>query len=84
VLFSLCACVCVSLSGVLFSVSVCVCDLLIFLHIPHVGLDETASGMDVLKNKMKALLPKKEPKQKMAILILSGLLILLLVLVVYT
>jgi len=40
--------------------------------------------MDVLKNKMKALLPKKEPKQKMAILILSGLLILLLVLVVYT
>ena len=34
VLFSSCACVCVSLSGVLFSVGVCVCvcDLLIFLH----------------------------------------------------
>jgi len=25
-------CVCVSVSGVLFSVGVCVCDLLIFLH----------------------------------------------------
>ena len=33
VLFLSCACVCVSLSGVLFSVGVCVCDLLIFLLI---------------------------------------------------
>jgi len=26
------SCACVSVSGVLFSVGVCVCDLLIFLH----------------------------------------------------
>jgi len=32
VLFLSCVCVCVSVSGVLFSVGVCVCDLLIFLH----------------------------------------------------
>lgn len=48
------------------------------------GLDETASGMDVLKHKMKALLPKKEPKQKLAIVLLSLLLMLLLFLVAYT
>ena len=52
---------------------------------PHyAGLDETASGMDALKNKMKALMPKKEPKQKMAIVILSIILVVLLFLVAYT
>ena len=45
------------------------------------GLDETASGMDALKGKMRALLPKHEPKQKMAICCLSVLLIILVILV---
>ena len=45
------------------------------------GLDETASGMDALKGKMRALLPKHEPKQKMAICFLSVLLIILVILV---
>lgn len=48
------------------------------------GLDESASGIEGLKSKMKALLPKKEPREKVAILVLSVLLAVLLFLVMST